>query len=195
MTSRGSTLTRAEALSNWEELTLAISNRLARGENISIPLFYIGQDIQGEYDSADDNFKSGRNQVIFNISATDALKSIASKITVQKVEAIKLVPVIKSVLDFATNTNNQITVGNTVRLLGSSLKIDTADVEQGVFLIPVLGGAEVKLNTFIDNQPSTLTFMIPSTLPKAAYRIEVRAKINKTKELRISSFAEVVTAI
>ncbi len=81
MTSRGSTVTRAEVLSIWEELTVAIKVRLGRGENISTPLFYIGQDIQGEFEGEDDTFDPNRNTVVFNIATTDETKRSSSQNT------------------------------------------------------------------------------------------------------------------
>ena len=193
MTSRGSTVTRAEVVSIWEEFTLAIKIRLGRGENISTPLFYIGQDIQGDFDSEDDSFEPSRNTVVFNIATTEELKKVAADISTQKVAANKPMPVIKTFTDHASNTATTVTPGNTARVTGQNLKVDTTDATQGVFILPVVGGAETKIASFIDNQPSTLTFLLPTGLPAGTYELEVRVKLYKSKELREARYSEALT--
>ena len=191
MTSRGSTVTRAEVVSIWEEFTLAIKIRLGRGENISTPLFYIGQDIQGDFDSEDDSFEPSRNTVVFNIATTEELKKVAADISTQKVAANKPMPVIKTYTDHASNTGTTLTPGNTARVPGQNLKVDTTDATQGVFILG--GGAETKIASFIDNQPSTLTFLLPTSLPAGTYELEVRVKLFRSKELRVDRLANTLT--
>lgn len=172
MTSRGSTVTRAEALSIWEEFSLSVKKCLRRGENISTPLFYISQDIQGEFTSEDDSFDSSRHSVVFNISDTDSLKKIADEAEVQKVPAVRPMPIIKSYVDHASGNGTTLTSGNAATISGQRLKVDVADPLQGVFVIG--NGAETKVTTFIDNQPSALTFLHPLGLAAGVYQLEVR---------------------
>lgn len=193
MTSRGSTVTRAEVLSIWAEFELAVKARLSRGENISTPLFYISQDIQGEFLSEDDSFEPSRNSVVFNIATTDDLKKVAATIQTQKVAAVKPMPIIKNYTDHFTGSNATITPGNTARITGQRLKIDAADATQGVFIIASNGSGETKVTNFLDNQPSTLTFSLPVGLPSGTYELEVRVKINKSKELRVANLSQTLT--
>jgi hypothetical protein len=192
ITSRGSTVTRAEVLSVWEELTLSVKNRLLKGRNIGTNLFYYGQDIKGEFENADDYFKEGRNSVVINIASTDFIRQIAAQVSVQKVEPNRPMPVIRDFTDFGSQGNSQLTLGNVARLTGSSLKIDGTDALQGIFLIDV-AAAETKVSTLIDNSPSTLTFTIPTTLAAGVYKLEVRVKLNNTKELRTVALAQTLT--
>ncbi len=191
MTSRGSTVTRAEVLSIWEEFSLSVKTRLRRGENISTPLFYISQDIQGEFTSEDDSFDSGRHGVVFNISDTDTLKKIDVEVEVQKVPAVKPMPIIKSYVDHASGNSTTLTVGNAATISGQRLKVDVADPLQGVFIIG--NGAETKVTTFIDNQPSTLTFLHPQGLAAGVYQLEVRVKLYRTKDLRVANLGQPLT--
>jgi DNA-binding domain/Domain of unknown function (DUF4469) with IG-like fold len=191
MTSRGSTVTRAEVLSIWEEFTESIKMHLRRGENISTPLFYISQDIQGEFASEDDGFDPSRHSVVFNISDTDALKKIADEAKVQKVAAVKPMPIFKSYVDHASGNSTSITSGNAATISGQRLKVDVADPQQGIFIIG--NGAETKVTTFIDNQPSTLTFLHPQGLAAGVYQIEVRVKLYRTKDLRVANLGQPLT--
>jgi hypothetical protein len=194
MTSRGSTVTRAEVYSIWEELSLAIVNRIKNVEEIYTPIFNVGINITGKFDSPDDVFKVGRNEVVLNITAGSLLKDITSQISVTKVEATKLFPEIKELTNHSTNSQTEIKAGNYLRILGANLKIDVADESQGIFFIGS-DQNEFRLISLIDNLPSNLSFIVPNTLAVGIYRMEIRVKINNGKELRTTTHNKNLTVV
>ncbi len=121
------------------------------------------------------------------------LKEVAAKTQVQKVVANKPMPVIKNYTDPSSGSVDRITPGSTARITSQNLKIDTSDALQGIFITPTGGGVETKVTTFIDNQPSTLTFVLPVGLPAGAYDLEVRVNRYKSKELRTANLGNVLT--
>ena len=92
-------------------------------------------------------------------------------------------PTVEDFKDIASNSMNDTLTPNAVgHITGSSLKINTEDTEQGIFLI-ASDGTTIQVSTLIRNKPSEVIFMIPA-LASGTYRLEIRNK-PKTKELRI----------
>ena len=58
MIGRGSTVTKAEALSVLEEFEAAVEEALSEGHSINTPLFRIGASIQGVFEGESDGFMS-----------------------------------------------------------------------------------------------------------------------------------------
>ena len=69
-------------------------------------------------------------------------------------------------------------------LRGQLLKFDTGDAPQGIFFLS--GNQETKVDgkTVARNMPSELIFMVPATLKKGTYRVEVRAVGASTPTLK-----------
>lgn len=77
MVSRGSTVTRAEALSVLEEYALAVEQLLGEGGgSIATPLFVLTLSIVGVFTSEDDSFDPARHQVKICITPGVRLRQI-----------------------------------------------------------------------------------------------------------------------
>jgi hypothetical protein len=59
---------------------------------------------------------------------------------------------------------------------GSRLKFVDGDTTNGIFLLPVAGGAEVRLAVVVENKPARLIAMLPADLAAGEYHLEVRTK-------------------
>src|ERR1044072_4521512 len=74
MSSRGSTVTKAEALSVYEELCLAIEQLVKDGNSVNTPLFNVWSSIVGVFKGDDDNFHPLRHQVKLRITPGTRLR-------------------------------------------------------------------------------------------------------------------------
>ena len=131
----GSTVTVAEGLAFWEELSQAIVQELDNGNRINSDLFNLGLGMTGVFDSATDGFDPGRHQVRVRISPGTRLRKVESSIRVERVQASKALPLPERLEDFSSDTmNDKLTPGGTARLIGDRLKFDPADTDSGIFL-------------------------------------------------------------
>ena len=194
MVSRGSTVTKAEALSVTEEYTVALFQLLKDGYSINTPIFNLSPSIKGVFYGADQSFNRATHSVKINVTPGARLREIGSQITVEKVKGASPQPDIEYLYDLGSDTRNgQLTPGNIAQIRGSRLKFDPADPAQGIFLIAA-GGAETKVTTIGRNMPAQLDFLVPLLIP-GEYTLEVRAVINKGKEIKRSALQDVLTVL
>jgi hypothetical protein len=184
MISRGSTVTKAEALSVFEEFSLAIAQLVEEGHNIITPLFNIRVSITGVFVDVNDSYDASRHQLNVRVNPGPRLKEIVDHLKVEKVTATKPMPTLDVFRDITSKTENDVlTPGGVGKIFGSLLKFDTTKPEQGVFFTNATG-AVTRVDTIVDASPSIITFVIPSTLVAGKYSVSVRSVINDTKDLR-----------
>jgi hypothetical protein len=185
MISRGSTVTRAEALSVFDELCLAIERLVENGNSVVTPLFNIAPSLVGVFTNDDDSFDRSRHQVKLRIRPGLRLRQMEQNIAVEKVPPTRLQPVLVHFFDNTSESQDEvITPGGGGRIVGSLLKFDEADTQQGLFFVNVGNGSAIRVSgKFLKNKPGELIFIIPN-LPPALYRVEVRAIKPGTKGLR-----------
>jgi len=177
MTSRGSTVTKAEALANVQELSEAMFFFLKEGYTINSCLLKASFSISGVFTSEEDTFDPARHQININLRLGNNFKGLTEQIRLTKIEANKILPQPASLLDVNSNTTNErLTPGGTIKLSGKRMKIDPKVSEQGVYLIN--GTKTVKVTTLVTNRNNELVMVLPATLTKGSYTLEVRAAIN-----------------
>lgn len=183
MIGRGSTVTRAEALSVLEEYTGAIFQLLKAGYSINTPIFNLSPSIKGTFSGADQSFNSAVHSVKINITPGTRLREVAPLVSVEKVKGASPQPDPEYLEDLGSGTrNDQLTPNNIARICGSRLKFDPADQSQGVFLI-ASDATETRVQVVAHNKPAQIDFLVPQ-LNSGEYRLEVRAAIYKTNEIR-----------
>lgn len=193
MISRGSTVTRAEALSVLEEYSLAVKALLCRGHRVNTPLHNFRLSIQGVFEDEDAPFEPGRHRVRVNISPGQYLRDIGPLVTLERVSLGRVIPEPLRFRDMVTDQRNSVvTPGGLGRLTGKRLKYDEADPAQGIFFIDD-DSAETRVEVFENNTPRKLAFLIPSTLAAGTYRLEVRAELFDTGVLRTGVLAYPLT--
>jgi len=184
MISRGSTVTKAEALSVMEEFAVALIQLIKDGHNVVTPLFNVSISIRGTFVDASDAFDSSRHTMKVRILPGRRLKEVMSKVKVEKVQGMKPLPVLQSFRDVTSKTESDIlTPGGIGHIVGSALKFDAADANQGVFFT-ALNGAITKVETVADATPSKIIFVIPATLTAGEYSLSVRTLLLNTKDIR-----------
>lgn len=183
MIGRGSTVTKAEALSVLEEYATAIEQLLKDGYSINTPIFNLSPSVKGVFMGADQAFTPSIHSVKINITAGSRLREIARKVIVEKVKGASPTPNPEYLDDLGSGTrNDQLTPGNIAQLRGSRLKFDPADGEQGIFLIRA-DGSIFRVDTVSHNKPAQIDFLIPALEP-GEYKLELRAVLYKGKELK-----------
>lgn len=183
MISRGSTVTKAEALGVMEEFGLAIEEILKEGNNINSSLFGIYPSISGVFNGPADGFDSKRHGIRINITAGSRLNRIISEIKVQKVEVTSPAPVIEKFVNLKTRTiNDSFTPGQIASISGLMLKFNETDPAQGIFFISA-DGVETKVTNVSKNKPSELLFFVPDSLTAGTFQVEVRATLPGRKSI------------
>ncbi|MEP1095336.1 MAG: DNA-binding domain-containing protein [Cyclobacteriaceae bacterium] len=195
MIGRGSTVTKAEALSVLEEFEAAVQQALEEGNSINTPLFRISASIQGVFLGESESFKDNQHYVRLNVKPGSRIGEIAGNIDVQKVEASAPQPNLVSFRDVVSDTTNEtLTPGGVGELTGSRLKIGADDPTQGIFLVAA-DGTSTQVATIIRNKPSNLIFMIPVGLPSGEYRMEVRVVFRGTTSLRVGQLNHTIQVV
>ena len=86
--------------------------------------------------------------------------------------------------DFGSESNNSVlTPGSPGQLIGHRLKLDPADLRQGVFFVAGDGSA-VQVAMVMRNKPADLMFMVPDGLAAGEHSLEVRTAPTAESDLR-----------
>jgi hypothetical protein len=192
MISRGSTVTKAEALSVLEEYAGAIVLLLKDGYAINTPIFNLSPSIKGTFYGPDEAFNSSAHAVKINITAGTRLREVGQQVAVERVKGGSPQPDPEYLDDLGSDTRNeQLTPGNIARLRGSRLKFESGDLMQGVFLIAA-DTTVTRVATVSRNKPGEIDFLVPVLAP-GVYRLEVRAVIFQSKTLRVGVLPALLT--
>lgn len=190
MTREGSSITKAEALAVFEEITQAIINLIKQGDTINTPLVNIGSSVSGVFNGDEDSFDSSRHQVRISVSPGVRLRKITGDIATQKIAASERKPTLVHYLDNASEVQDEvITPVYGARITGSLLKFDEEEADQGIFFVNVDDGTETKVESaMLKNKPGELIFMNPELDP-GDYRLEVRSMITGTTQVRVGALS------
>ena len=84
--------------------------------------------------------------------------------------------------------------GSIVELRGKSLKFDSTDNYQGIFLLKE-GGSEYRVSVYITNRPSRQIFQIPENIDSGRYKLELRTLHRGNKALRRAKLKELLNIV
>ena len=195
MVKRGTTVTRTDLVAIMQLYTQECSFIVEEGGTLNTPLINTSMSISGVFDGADDAFDKKRHTVNLNINAGTALKTAVGKVKPVKTETASTDPYITGVSDKLSGSADTVKIGSVMEIIGSRLKFDPNDAEQGVFVIA--GAKTVRCASVIENKPARLMAIIPADLAAGTYYIEVRTKIlegNKSgKTLKTGRFNKALT--
>jgi len=108
---------------------------------------------------------------------------------VKRVKQNIQIPELYEVLDVTTQVSNTwIKPGHTLKINGALLKLNPEEKDEGVFFIQSDTGKAFKASVIDVNLPSRLSVVVPEDIPDGKYRIEVRNRPRKVKELREGAF-------
>jgi hypothetical protein len=185
MTREGSTVTKAEALAVFEEITQAITSIVQEGHSVVTPLVNISSSVTGVFDEEEEPFDSNRHKVQLNINSGLRLRGLPGSIQPVRIEGSEPAPDIKYLHDNVSGTRSELlTPQGGARIKGSLLKFDEKDSQQGIFFINTQDATEHRVERdLLRNMPKELIFTLPD-LPEGEYRLEVRSILSGTSTLR-----------
>lgn len=193
MTRQGSTITKAEALAVFEEITQGIFQIVREGNSVVTPLVNIRSNVSGVFSGGNDTFDPRRHRVRINISPGLGFREIDKEILTEKISPLERHPIPVHFLDDTSDTRDEeITSGGGAQILGSLLKFDEADINQGVFFVNLDDDAETRVESVLRNKPSEIIFINPE-LPAGSYRVEVRSVLNGTTTVRTGTLSAELT--
>ena len=175
MVKRGTTVTRTDLAALMQLYTQECTYIVEEGGTLNPPLINTVFSISGVFDGADDSFDAKRHSVNLNINAGTALKEALTKVKASKVESVSTDPYITSVTDKLNGSTNTIKIGSVMEILGSRLKFDPKDEEQGVFAVS--GTTAVRCASVIENKPARLIVILDASVPAGDFTLEVRTKL------------------
>ncbi len=192
---KGSTVTRAEALSVIEEYEYAIVDAIKEGNNVITNLFKIFPSVSGVFVNNEDGFDPARHSVKLNLNAGSRLKSIVPNIELKKVNIISPQPTIQRFTDLKSNAvNESFSPGQIASIKGSHLKFNEEDKQQGIFFIAA-DNEETKVTNVVKNKPSELLFFVPENLKTGSFQVEVRVIQYNHKKLKTGRLISEITSV
>ena len=198
MVKRGTTVTRTDLVAIMQLYTQECSFIVEEGGSLNTPLINTSMSITGVFDGADDSFDKKRHAVSLNINAGTALKTALGKVKTTKTETAGTDPYISSVSDKLTGESETIKIGSVMEIIGSRLKFDLTDSEQGVFA--VAGTTAVRCASVIENKPARLIAILDASVPAGEFTLEVRTKLinngsKKSKTLKKGYYHKSLKAV
>jgi len=139
------------------------------------------------------------NTAVININvrpSEELMKAVRNGASYERLASREKAPGIESVTNMAAGgLPNQWTAGQNLKVRGEDLKImDTADADQGVFLIIPAGPATERVDNFAINSNGELLFVVPAALATAGdISLEVRTKYTETGTLRVTRYNTLLT--
>jgi len=169
-----------------------ILKKLRQGYGIRTPLIHYYPTISGVFTDDEDSFDPNRHSVNIKTTPNKEVKEAAAFIRPQKVTAPKRIPLIQKFVDTATNTRNKlITPGLVAEIKGELLKLDSTDLNQGVFLIDSNKTLH-RCDKYIRITPTNLIFYIPGNLPAGQVELRVRMKMENDSKLREGIYSDLL---
>ena len=198
MVKRGTTVTRTDLVAIMQLYTEECSFIVEEGGTLNTPLINTSMSITGVFDGADDSFDKKRHALNLNITAGTALKTALTKVKASKTETASTDPYITGVSDKLNNTADTVKIGSVMEIIGSRLKFDPKDAEQGVFAIA--GTKTVRCASVVENKPARVIVILDATVPAGDFTLEVRTKIvgngsKKSKTLKKGYYHKTLKAV
>ena len=175
--------------------TRGINNEQYHGVNFG-GIFDMFPSITGTFDGITAAFTPAANGVDVRARCGSTVRDyVIASASVERVYLSKPAPTPMSYADLGSGTTDTTaTSGHIGTLSGQRLKFDASATDEGVFLVPLAGGAEVKVTAVQSDLPREVVFLVPGLTAGAAYYIEVRARLNGSDELRTGRLEKPLTA-
>jgi len=191
---QGTTVRVADAEAVLDNLATALAALCARGESVKIAKFgFVTPRVKGTRNAAGEWVKEPKAYLTMRFDSA-LQRAFSANAVLEEVEAKENGPVIMQVTDASGAIDSVLTAGAFVGIEGKYLKFNPTRSDEGVYFIPTGTGETVKAAQILDNRYSRLTVGIPATLEAGgSYRIQVRARLNKCKNVTESSYKAVFT--
>ena len=161
---------------------------LCDGFSVNIGWYTASVSIKGVFDSAAEKFNPEKHTVMFDFKQGSLLRKELVNVTVEITGAADTSGYIAQVTDVKTGSiNDLLTVGRNLRIIGSKIKIDGENADNGIYFVNQDTAARVKVepDEIVNNNPSELLIII-SALAQGSYRLEVVTQYSAGKNLKQS---------
>jgi hypothetical protein len=147
--------------------------QLADGFSGENDYFSIHPKIGGTFAHADAGADKEKNPVDFAFRKRQELRNVISRITVEIAGVAESGAYIAEAIDVASGTSDEkLTPGGVLTLLGSRIKIAGEDPSCGLYLVQADGAAVKVTGNFVENHPARLSAQLPALTP-GTYRARV----------------------
>jgi hypothetical protein len=192
---RGTSLTETDLAGAATLLFEVITDEVANGNSITLPLVNIRPGIKGVFASASDSFDPSRHVKRATLSSGLLLSSKMKAAKVEKLMAALPSPVLVEYMDINSGTTNSLlTRGGIGSITGEELKFNPGNADEGIWFVPSSGGMAVKATVVANRTEGNLVFSVPAGLPPGSYTLEVRKGYGNNAELRTGSLHEKLEA-
>ncbi len=197
---RGGADVSAAAMEHATELFLKeMAYQLCDGFSVNTGYFTAGTQIRGVFDSPTETFNSQKHSLLFQFAQGEKLRSQISTIEIDILGVAEAGSVILQVKDVKSGTTNDVlTPGRNLKIVGSKIKITGDNPANGVFFI----NQSTQQRTIVDtsdivvNNPSEIIVIIPGLDP-GTYTLEVVTQYTSNsillKEPRAAGFDKPLT--
>jgi hypothetical protein len=194
ITKPGSILKPTETNAVIDNYWQRIIHYLREGEGYADEYIRTRFGISGNFEGEKAPFDPDRHEVLIKLVPKGTVTEVAEDIAVRKLAGGRVGPEIDEVNDWASGTSNDIlTPGDVLEVIGNSLKVYDNIEDEGVFLVHQSADGETEAVQIHTNEPKTLTLRIPEELPPGTYRLEVRNTPRNGNQLRSSMFTPLLT--
>lgn len=173
MMRRGSTITEADCEAVLKVLFEVITDEIAEGNSVNLPLVNIRPAVNGVFTSATDSFDPSRHIKKATLSSGILLTQKMNNAKVEKILQPLASPALVEYTDINSQTTNSIlTAGGIGQIVGEELKFNPNNAAEGIFFIAASGTA-TKVTIMASRTEGKLVFSIPA-LVAGTYTLEVR---------------------
>jgi hypothetical protein len=192
MMQRGTTVTEADIRAVLNLFFDVVSDEVADGNFVNLPLANIRVGISGVFTSITDSFDPSRHSIRATLSRGLLLSEKMQKVRLEKTLQPLPSPVILEFLNINTNTTNSVlTPGGIGQIVGEELKFNPNNPQEGIFFVAA-DGTETKVQIIASRTEGKLVFSIP-TLPAGNYTLEVRRAYTKEDIIRKGVLSDTLT--
>jgi hypothetical protein len=192
MMQRGTTVTEADTRAVLNLFFDVVSDEVADGNFVNLPLANIRVGISGVFTSITDSFDPSRHSIRATLSPGLLLSEKMQKVRLEKTLQPLPSPVILEFLNINTNTTNSVlTPGGIGQIVGEELKFNPDNPQEGIFFVAA-DGTETKVQIIASRTEGKLVFSIP-TLPAGNYTLEVRRAYTKENIIRKGVLSDTLT--
>jgi hypothetical protein len=199
---RRTDLNAATLKASYEILKSIALEELTHGASVEFGLGYNSLAVNGIFVGDHARWDSQQNSLALRVTPTAEVRNAVKNITVDVRGMASSGTFINTLTDVSSGeTNTRLTPGGGVNLTGNKIKIagDLPDI--GIRLINQASAEETLIlpNSLLTNDPSKVTFIVPSTLSAGDYRLSLTTQFSNSitllKESRTYLFDYVLACI
>ena len=182
---RGTTINEADLRGATDLVFNEIIDSVSQGFNVNTKLANFTATINGSFTSKTDSFDPARHSKRVSASMGIDLWKAIQNASVEKIASPEPAPIVIEFSDVNSGTiNSTLTSGGLAEITGVDLKYNKANANEGIFFVPVGGGAAVKVTVVAIQTEGKLNFLVPAGLAAGNYQLEVAKGYTAANNIR-----------